>query len=118
MKRLRIIIVTLALALTNWSCQRITLYELTTEVEFNLNLNLSIRQSIDMAIDTDVEKEFGAKVTGTMPQYMEILFMILSPTNWYSLKFYQQMEGPSILHRASTTSWHIISAQSPPKWKT
>lgn len=74
MKRLRIIIVTLALALTNWSCQRITLYELTTEVEFNLNLNLSIRQSIDMAIDTDVEKEFGAKVTGTMPQYMEILF--------------------------------------------
>lgn len=71
---IRSIAVGIMTAISVWSCQRIELYELSTEVEFHLDMDLSIKQNINMAIATDVASEFGPKITGTMPQYMEVLF--------------------------------------------
>ena len=71
---IRSIAVGIMVALSLWGCQRIELYELSTRVNLKMNVNLDIDQSLDMAIETDVAAEFGSKVAGTMPQYMEVIF--------------------------------------------
>lgn len=61
-------------ALSAWGCQRIELYELSTEVELELNLNLDIALDLNMAVETDVESEFPHIFRTAMPEYMEALF--------------------------------------------
>ena len=48
---IRGIAVGIMVALSLWSCQRIELYELSTEVEFHLDMDLSIKQNINMNKD-------------------------------------------------------------------
>lgn len=65
----------LVLALTAlFGCQRIQLYEMTTEVKLEFNLNLDMDIDLDLSVDTDLDAEYSAKIHGVKPQYVEVLF--------------------------------------------
>lgn len=63
----------IAMALV-FGCQRIPLYEMTTEVSLELNLDLDIDIDIDLSVDTELDAEYGAKLNGKKPEYVEVLF--------------------------------------------
>lgn len=56
------------------ACQRLELYELTSEVNLDLRIDLTINMNLDMVIDEQIDKDFEEKIKGKMPEYMEVLF--------------------------------------------
>lgn len=73
MKRILIYAVSF-LMLASMGCQRIPLYERTTNVNLGLHLNMDINFNPDLSIDTELDAEYAAKVYGKMPEYVEVLF--------------------------------------------
>lgn len=74
MRRMRFIAIVIALVLSLWGCQRIELYELTTEVELELSMDLNVDLNLQFSVETDIEKEFPHIFQTQKPEYMEVLF--------------------------------------------
>ena len=55
-------------------CQRIPLYERTTNVYLDCRINLQIENDIELETETDLPEEYQLKVFGKMPTYVEVLF--------------------------------------------
>ncbi len=55
-------------------CQRIPLYEKSTNVMLNLQFELGIDYDLDLTLETEPDDEYSAKTSGRMPEYVEVLF--------------------------------------------
>lgn len=55
-------------------CQRIPLYEKSTNVMLNLQFELGIDYDLDLTLETELDDEYSAKTSGRMPEYVEVLF--------------------------------------------
>ena len=55
-------------------CQRIPLYERSTNVKLFIDLDLSIDQVPQLSFPTEFDKDYSIKIYGKMPQYVEALF--------------------------------------------
>lgn len=62
------------LMLMAMGCQRIPLYEQSTNVLLDIEFNLGIDYDLDLTVETESDKEFDPKINGRMPEYVEALF--------------------------------------------
>lgn len=64
----------LAVAVAAAGCRRIPLYDLSTEIRIVIDHQLGIDHEIKLSADTDLPKDYQDKITGKMPQYVNVLF--------------------------------------------
>ena len=60
-------------ALLLYSCQRIPLYDRSTEVNLVIDLDCTLDHDIVMSVDKPLEKEYRDKIDGVPPTYYEVL---------------------------------------------
>lgn len=67
-------VLAMLLTLALWGCQRIPLYERTTNVYLDFKVNIDLDYKLDLSVDTDIPEEYESKIYGKMPEYVEVLF--------------------------------------------
>ena len=61
------------IAVLLFSCQRIPLYDRSTEVNLVIDLDRTLDHNIVMSVDKPLEKEYRDKIDGVVPSYYEVL---------------------------------------------
>lgn len=73
-RSLRYALLLLAAVIASAGCQRIPLYDLSTDIRLIINHDIGIDHDIELSSETDLPEEYEAKINGKMPQYVNVLF--------------------------------------------